>query len=160
MGFKAMRKSMTLVLLPALALALAAPGAGAATAVAPPGVSEADQYFETVPGSSGPRSPDGSKKEEDAVRDGSLTPATGRALRRRGTAGQAVATAVARTAPPARPARGQAAGGRGGGSSRPAQQVEAPGSGGLGVLFPLALAATAAATVAFAVARRRRPVAR
>ena len=139
-------------------LALAGPAGAQAKSIAPPGQSEADQYFETVPAPAGPRSPDGSKREADAVSDGSLSAATGRALARRGPQGQALATAVARTAG-AGGRRGASQGG--GATSRGAAAVSstAAGSAGLGVLFPLALVATALAAVAFAIARSRRPVA-
>jgi hypothetical protein len=154
-----MRRVATFALLAVLAL----PGSAAAAVhvVAPPGASEADQYFETVPASTGPRAPNGERKEEDAVRDGSISPATGRALQRRGPAGQAVAALVADTAP----AASETATGRGGRSGRAAAKptlppASAPGKAGMGAVFPLALAAVAVAAVAFAVARRRRPVAR
>lgn len=147
-----------------LALTPALPAGAAARVVAPPGNSEADQYFETVPGSAGPRGPDSAKKEDDAVRDGSLTPATARALRQRGAAGRVVVTAVARTAPARTRGGGGGAGGRPGGGSppspSPASSPAVPGKPGLGALFPLALAATALAAAAFALGRRRRPAAR
>ncbi len=143
MGFKAMRKATTLALL----LALLLPAAAAARVVAPPGNSEADQYFETLPASTGPRSPDSTKKARDAVRDGALSEAAERALRKRGPAGLAVATAVAKTAPPRRPGGGR--------SPSPASTVRIPGRQGLGALFPLILVAMVGGAVAFAVARRR-----
>ena len=136
-------------------LALAGPAGAQAKSIAPPGQSEADQYFETVPAPAGPRSPDGSKREADAVSDGSLSAATGRALARRGPQGQALATAVARTAGASRGAGGE----RGASPGRSRSPSAAPGSAGLGVLFPLALVAIALAAVAFAIARSRRPVA-
>ena len=144
MGFKVMRKTTTLAV--SLALALLLPAAAAARVVAPPGNSEADQYYETLPASTGPRAPDDTKQARDAVRDGALTEVTEKGLRQRGPAGLAVATAVAQTAPPARP---------GGGSA-----VRIPEEQGLGTLFPFALALAAAAALAFLVARRRRAVVR
>jgi hypothetical protein len=138
---------MTLTLL----LALVAPvHAGAANrTVAPPGASEADQYFQTLPASTGPRAPNSTKKARDAVRDGALTDATEGALRQRGPRGLAVATAVAKTAP----ARGPVGGGSR--ARAPAVPVGAIGEPGLGALFPLVLLATAAAALAFALGRRR-----
>lgn len=132
-----------------LGLALPLPAASAARVVAPPGNSEADQYFETLPASTGPRAPDSSKKAGDAVRDGALSEATEHALRQRGPTGLAVATAVAKTA------RG------GGGPPSPSQAPAAAlGRRGLGAAFPLVLAIAAGAAIAFALARRRRGVAR
>jgi hypothetical protein len=142
---KGMWRALTLALL--LALAAAAPAAAAVRVVAPPGNSEADQYFETLPASSGPHAPDSSKEEADAVRDGNLSPATAQALGHHGAAGRAVATTVAKTAPARAP--------RPGGVS-PASAVRIPGGAGLGPAFPLVLAVAAAAAVGFAVARRRR----
>jgi hypothetical protein len=135
-----------------LSLALAQPAAAAVRVVAPPGNSEADQYFQTLPGARGPRAPNSAKETRDAVRDGALSEATERALRQRGPAGLAVATTVAKTAP--------AGGPGGGGSSSSPAAARIPGKGGLGALFPLVLLATAAVAAAFAVARRRRVVVR
>ena len=134
-----------------LSLALAQPAAAAVRVVAPPGNSEADQYFQTLPGASGPRAPDSAKQTRDAVRDGALSEATERALRQRGAAGLALATTVAKTAPAGQPL--------GGSSSSPAA-ARIPGKPGLGALFPLVLLTAAAAAAAFAVARRRRVVVR
>jgi hypothetical protein len=152
MEFKAMRKITTLALLLALA---APPGAEAAVrVVAPPGNSEADQYYQTLPGSAGPRAPAQKRTTEDAVRDGQLSPATARALERRGAEGAALATAVAKTAPPR---------GDGSGNASPpivAGAAKAPAEQGLGGLFVPILAITMAASVAFFFARRRRPARR
>lgn len=138
-----MKKVATGILL----LALVLPGSAVAASITvPPGNSEADQYFETVPGSSGGRSPDTSKTAEDAVREGRLTAATLRALERRGEVGQAVADVVAQTGPP---------GGKAGGSGLGAAAFEAPDKQGLGALFPIILVATAVGAVAYAVGRRR-----
>ena len=147
MQFKAMRKTTTLALLLALALATPHSATAAARTIAPPGNSEADQYYETVPSPTGPRAPDTTKKARDAVREGALSEATEEGLRHRGPAGLALATAVAQTALP---------GGPGGtGSPSPALVVSVPDEQGLGDLFPLLLVLAAAAAVAFTVARRR-----
>lgn len=152
MRFKAMGKTTALALLPALALPLLALAAlplpaGAAPIAAPPGNSEADQYFETVPAPAGGRSRDSSKTAEDSVREGRLSAETARALERRGETGQALATAVAQTAP----------GGKPGDGPPPPQTAGAPAptEQGLGALFPLILVATAAGAAGFAVARWR-----
>jgi len=138
-----------------LALGLALPAVAAARVVAPPGNSEADQYYETLPASTGQHAPNSNKDEADAVAEGHLSPATAGALRRRGAAGQALATTVAKTAP--------AAGGPGGGQAvagESAAQAGPTGDGGLGAVFPLLLVGIAAGAAGFALARWRRPVAR
>jgi hypothetical protein len=146
MQFKAMRKTTTLALMLALVLAAPQSAAAAVRAIAPPGNSEADQYYETVPSPTGPRAPDTTKKARDAVREGALSEATEQGLRHRGPAGLALATAVAQTALP---------GGPGNGAPSPALAVSVPEEQGLGGLFWLILAFAGAAAVAFTVARRR-----
>ncbi|HET7484406.1 MAG TPA: hypothetical protein VFJ64_03430 [Solirubrobacterales bacterium] len=145
-----MGKTATLAVL--LALAAPLPAASAARVIAPPGNSEADQYFETLPGPAGPRAPV-SKKD---AREGALSDGAEQALLRRGATGEALAIAVARTAP------GREAGGAG--SRRPAplpaSTVRVPGEKGLGALFPLILVTTAAAAIAVAASHRRRPARR
>jgi hypothetical protein len=142
MQFKAMRKTTTLALLLALVLAAPQPATAAARVIAPPGNSEADQYYETVPSPSGPRAPDTTKKARDAVRDGALSEATEQGLRHRGPTGLALATAVGQTALPKGPgAQGLA--------------VSVPEEQGLGDIFPLILVLAGAAALAFTLARRR-----
>jgi hypothetical protein len=142
-----MGKTATLAAL--LALALFPPPAAAVRVVAPPGNSEADQYFETLPSPSGPRAPVARK---DAPK-GALGEATERALEQRGSTGLALATAVARTAP-ARWASGKESPDT---APLPASAVRIPGDPGLGALFPLLLVTAAAWAVAFAVVYQRRP---
>jgi len=139
-----MRKPTALALLLTLALALLIPAGAAARVVAPPGLPEAEQYYETLPTSTGPRTPDTTKTARDAVRAGALDAATERDLRERGPTGVAVATAVAQTAPE---------GGAGGGLQRPS--LGSLGERGLSSVFPLVLVLVAAAAGAFAVVRRR-----
>ncbi len=141
-------KTTTLALLLVLAMPFSA--SAAVRVVAPPGNSEADQYYQTLPGATGPRAPDATKETRDAVRDGALSEATERALRERGPEGLAVATVVAKTAP-----SGVLGAGAERGGSPPASSVRVLDDQGLGDLFPLALALTAAAAIAFAAARRR-----
>jgi hypothetical protein len=139
-----MRKTTGLALLLTLALA---PSAGAAArVVAPPGLPEAEQYYQTLPTSTGPRAPDPTRKARDAVRDGTLREATEQALRQRGPTGLALADAVAQTAPQ----------GPSGGTPEP-PALGSLGEQGLGAVFPLLLVLAAVAAVAFAVARRRTP---
>lgn len=147
MPFKAM-KTTTLALLFVLAMPL--PAGAAVRVVAPPGNSEADQYYQTLPGATGPRAPDSAKETRDAVRDGALSEDTERALRQRGPEGLGVATVVAKTAPAGVP--GGAANSDG---SQSASAVRVPDDQGLGALFPLVLALTAAGAIAFGVARWR-----
>jgi hypothetical protein len=149
MPIKAM-KTTTLALL--LVLAMPLPAGAAVRVVAPPGNSEADQYYQTLPGATGPRAPDSAKETRDAVRDGALSEATEGALRQRGPEGLAVATVVAKTAPAGVPGAG---GDRDGSRAAPASAVRVPGDQGLGTFFPLLLAFTAAGAVAFGVARWR-----
>jgi hypothetical protein len=143
-----MLRAATFVFL--LALALPAGASAAPRALAPPGNSEADQYYETLPASTGPRAPDATKKAHDALREGALSEATEHALRRRGPRGLALATAVARTAPASRSGAGSQAGAE-------AAAIGPPSEPGMGALFPVVLAGTAAATLAFALFRRRSP---
>ncbi len=147
-----MRKATTLALL--LVLAMPLPAGAAVRVVAPPGNSEADQYYQTLPGATGPRAPDSAKETRDAVRDGVLSEATEGALRERGPEGLAVATVVAKTAPSSGVLGARAE--RGGSSpAPPASAVRVPDDQGLGALFPLVLVLTAAGAIAFAAARRR-----
>lgn len=132
------------------------PAAVAARSIAPPGNSEADQYFETLPEPAGPRSPDPERSTEDALRERSLAPRTVQALEQGGASAQALAGAVASTAPPR-----AAAGGASGAGEAPGGAAAAQGAGpvteqgGMGVAFPLALAASLLAALAFLLGRRR-----
>jgi hypothetical protein len=142
MDSMAMRKIATLAL--AIALAVPAQAGAKVRAIVPPGNSEADQYSQTIPGSTGPRVPDPTKDSRDGVRAGALSDATEGALRRRGLNGLALATAVAQTTE-----RGAGRNAAPGGAGRPA------GEPGLGDAFPLLLLAIAAAAIAFVLAKRR-----
>ena len=73
-----MRKITILALL--LVLAVPAPAWAAARVIAPPGNSEADQYFETLPGPTGPHAPASTQE----AREGALSEGTEQALLRRG----------------------------------------------------------------------------
>jgi len=139
-----MRKITALGLLLTLASTLTFPALAAARLVAPPGLPEAEQYYETVPTSTGPREPDLTKKAHEAVRDGVISEGTRRTLDRRGPGGEALGDAIAQTAPEGT-----------GGSQPPA--LGSLGERGLGPGFLLLIVAMAGAAVAFAVSRRRRP---
>ena len=148
-----MRKITTL----AVVLATLAPFAprAAARTVAPPGNSEADQYYETLPSPTGPRAPGAPKTAESAVEEGRLDAGTAQALRSEGAVGVDAAEAIARTAP-SRSERGEGSG-RG---AAVAGAVQPPAERGLGGLFLPVLAVVAFASAAFFVARRRRSAAR
>jgi hypothetical protein len=149
-----MGKTTTVLLL--VTLALPAPIASARV-LKPPGNSEADQYFETIPGAAGPTTPNTSKTAEDAVREGKLSGETLRALEQRGTSGKALANAVAQTAPP----QAGKSGGKAGASSESNNvRFEAPDERSMGIFFPLILIATGVAAAAYLVDRRRRPTAK
>jgi len=128
----------------AIALAMAAPAGAAVHAIVPPGNSEADQYSQTIPGSTGPRVPDPTKDSGDAVRAGALSQGAEGALRQRGANGAALATAVAQTT--------ERAAGK---SAAPAAAGRPAGDPGLGAGFQFLLLAIAAAALAYAIARRR-----
>jgi hypothetical protein len=139
-----MGKTATLAVL--LALVAPIPAAAAGRVVAPPGNSEADQYYETLPSATGPRAPDSIREARETARDGALAGATEHALRQAGPRGLALLDGVARTAP---------AGRAGGGGSAAVSGARVLDERGLGDLFPLILVLTAAAALAFAVIRRR-----
>jgi hypothetical protein len=145
-----MRKATTALLLLLLAFPVQA---AAASVAAPPGNSEADQYFETIPTPDGAGSPDRDKTVEDAVREGTLTPEAAQALEKQGADGRAIADVVAQTGPAGttRPDDN--------GDGSPAQvtgSVTAPDDEGMGILFPLILAVMAAAALAFVARSHRR----
>jgi hypothetical protein len=140
-----MRKITALGLLLTLASTLTFPALAAARLVAPPGLPEAEQYYETVPTSTGPREPDLTKKAHEAVRDGVISEGTRRTLDRRGPGGEALGDAIAQTAPEATT----------GGSRPPA--LGSLGEQGLGPGFLLLIAAMGGAAIAFGISRRRHP---
>jgi hypothetical protein len=143
-------KVVTSVVLAAAAGALAlAPGAGAAKHHPghhglPPGL---DQYVEHLPGAGGNK-PTGHIHIPHGA--GSVPPGTAAALRGDGRPGAAAAALAAATAPH----RGGRGGGNDGGRSSAIADVLG-GSGGMGVVFPILLAAAALA-VGLALAVRRR----
>lgn len=137
-----MRKTTALALL--LMLALTASADARPPVLAPPGLPEAEQYFQTLPTSTGPRAPDLTRKAHDAVIAGAFNEATERALLRRGRNGLALAEAVAQTSPKS---------GQGGGNR--SASLGSLGEDGLGTVFPLLLVLATAAAAAFAVGRSR-----
>jgi hypothetical protein len=152
------KKATTVLLL--LAFALPLPAAAAAVQ-APPGNSEADQYFETLPSPAGAHSPDPSKNAGDAVEEGKLTPAGAQGLQDEGRVGRAIADVVAQTAPPGAAGK-QGTARRGSENLRgPTAGVnfEVPGDGGMGPLFWLVAAVTGVAAIAFVIDRRKRSAA-
>lgn len=160
-----MRPHARLLLLCALAV-LALPAPAPAQSTAPPGNAGIDEYVETVPSATGNRATrDGNKG------GGALTPAQRKALEALGEDGRVLAETVEATAPAK--SRTTSGGGRDAdpGASAPAtvpprasggSPVEAVveaasggASGGMGLLLPIILGATAALAVAVAVGRRR-----
>ena len=154
-------------------IALLVPASAAAQrTTVPPGQSEADQYFETVPDGKGDSSLDTGGKPSDALSESELA-----ALERLGGDGAVAAQLAAATNPvgagaTARPAAGDGDGSAGApdaggaadeGGSPDAEQGPAAGAAlalapsrdGLGWLLWLLMLATAAALLAFAVMRRR-----
>jgi hypothetical protein len=165
-----MRRVRIALILPAcLALVAACPALAGAQTEAPPGVSEVDQYTETLPGPGGNETldrpdggaagggdPDGGGPEQPI-----LAPETVQELERLGPEGRATAELAATTAP--RGDRGSnpalAAGGHDSGSPSGVGALVDALSGsdgeGMGILLPLILLAVAAAGIGFAVLRSR-----
>jgi hypothetical protein len=157
----------------ALLLAALASAAVAQDTNAPPGNSGVDQYLETIPEAGGNRSATGREG------DRGLPARTVERLRAAGADGEAVANLVASTGPTraereaSRTGRqGKSRGGRDGDSQTdPSGQPSAPlrsvpqgiaasavggsGHGGMGVLLPVLLAASAISAAAFVLLRRR-----
>ncbi len=156
------------VLLTAL-VSLTAPAASLAQdAKAPPGLSGADEYLETVPNAGGNgtvgngQRPNGEDPSVAAATKAALPAVTINALGRAGNSGKDAAALAGRTAPAA-PRNGSAPL-----SSTPLQDpaasgplaaagriVTGSGGGGMGVLFPLLLIAGTLAVAGAALWRRR-----
>lgn len=152
--FQTMRKTTTVTLLVAfLAIPLPATAASIAT---PPGNSEADQYFESLPTSQGPRSPDPERTPQDAVAEGTLTQASAEALEARGKDGQTAASIVAQTAPTVGAGDADRSTGTNNAGTATNAAFELPEEDGMGIVLPLILVATGAAALGFALDRRRR----
>jgi hypothetical protein len=133
------------VLLAAPSAALAVPG------TAPPGVSELDQYSETLLGAGGENTIDPSRGGGEGV----LSPSTERQLQQLGPDGRAAARLAQATAP-----RGDSGTRGGNGDSGSAfgalsDALSGAGDDGLGIFLPLILAAVAAAGLLFVLLRRR-----
>lgn len=150
------------VLLTALA-SLTVPAASMAQDTnAPPGLSAADEYLETVPNAGGNgtvgngQRPNGDDPKVAAAIKAALPAATIKALGRKGDSGKDAAALAGRTAPrddsnrirlkPSAPSGPLAAAGR---------IVTGSGGGGMGVLFPLLLMAGTLAVAGAALWRRR-----
>ena len=155
------------------AVLLALPGQALALSIAPPGKSGADQYFETIPTSSGNAAPPGTVPGSSGPGSHALTQlghgaAGAAALARLGTEGSAAAALAAATAPTPVP-RALVPRTRSGGSTRRApapgggsapsgltQALTGSDSGGLGLVLPLLLATSLIAAIAVVAARLRR----
>jgi hypothetical protein len=146
-----------------LALVLLSPvPAGAADTNAPPGNSGVDEYVEAIPGATGSRPAE--RLGNSPSSPSSLGAETRRQLAALGSDGRAVAGLVAATAP--KQAKRPAATPSSGSSAKPSEDVGnvavgraaakvATGSGGLGLLLPVALIAIVAAGAASRLIRRR-----
>jgi hypothetical protein len=140
----------------AVAVAFALPSAAAGVPrTTPPGVSELDQYTETILGAGGEHTikPPGDGGESV------LSPSTEKELQQLGPAGRATARLANETAPggtaPSDKARGGAGDGEGSGVDALIDATTGSGDGGLGIWLPLILAAVAALGVGYALLRRR-----
>lgn len=144
------------------AVMLAAPGTASAVKRVPPGLSAANQYTETLP------APGGNVPSQDAGDDGRtpdevLGDDNAERLEALGPEGRAAAELAAATAPqPAgqrAPGRGTGDGGLPGGSSGLGEVLRqvtgTSGSGGMGLLLPLAIVAALAGSLVFLAIRRR-----
>jgi hypothetical protein len=140
-----------------LAASGALPAAASAAVLAPPGHAGANQYFETIPTSSGQAAPPGSVRGSGTSSSSHALAAFGRGqatdakLAKLGKPGRAAAALAASTAPApatgaaaeaARAAAGSGASGGSGGSigSGVWHALGSSNTGGLGLLLPLLLA--------------------
>jgi hypothetical protein len=130
-----------------------APAAQADRVSAPPGNSGVDQYFETVPTATGNRPPGEAGKSGNPL----VSARTQRQLARLGPNGRTAAALAQRTAPtPSRTPVARSATG-GGGSSLAAilHAIGGGDSGGMGLLLPAILIASAVGAGGIAILRRR-----
>ena len=154
------------------ALLLALPAEAAAVLyLTPPGKSGADQYFETIPTSSGNAAPPGSISGSANTGSQSLSQlgkggAGAAALNRLGTEGAAAAALAATTAPPPVPgasashhgtpqsiSAGTAPAASGSASSGLSRALTGSDDGGLGLLLPLLLGTSLIVAVGVALTR-------
>jgi hypothetical protein len=152
--------------------ALVAPSGAVAGQV--PGLSEIDQYTETLDGAGGNYTigsvgtsgeDDGGNSAGGAAGDGNrggaspvLSPATEREAKRLGAAGREAAALAEATAPDVPPRRGEHLDAKDSGSSGMTSVLDAltgSGEGGIGILLPLILVAIAAGGILFGISRRR-----
>lgn len=154
-------------------LVLLAVGAASASAQegtnAPPGLSAADQYLETIPSATGGRTvgngqrPDLATPEVEAAVGGVLAAETATALRRAGPDGRDAAALAASGAPPvvaSPPEEKESASGGGGGTPESkgpfavATRIATGSDDGMGLLFPLLIVLGAAVVVGPVLWRR------
>jgi hypothetical protein len=154
-----MNRSPSSAIALALLCLLAIPAAASAAIPPPPGNSAADQYTETFPGAGGNQTTSTATGGDPARTLGSDT---AQEFRQAGPVGVAAAQAAAATAParPSRAAEPPAGGGADDGGSGPLEVVRhglgTSGSGGMGLLLPLLLAASLTAAAMYLHSRRRR----
>ena len=132
------------------------PAVASAAITNPPGATEGDQYFEEVPnggGSSGV-SHDG-RAGGGGAGSGSQSVAGTQALGKLGPDGKAAAALANANRPPEQTQSGQ----NGSNQPSPSTQAGSPtdGDGGMGVWFPLLVAASAVAAIAYGLRRRIYP---
>lgn len=125
-------------------------------ATLPPGNSEINQYTETLPGSHGDQ-PTGDALGGGGSKGGNggsaLTPSTANALRDRGSTGKAVVGLAQATTPKAGP-KPTGGGSQKSGVTAAVDSLKGSDDGGLGIVFPLSLAAIAVVGVGYFLRRR------
>ena len=137
------------------------PAVASAAITNAPGATEGDQYFEEVPnggGSSGVNHHGGgagSGGTGSGTGSASQSVAATQSLDKLGPDGQAAAALANANRPPEQTQSGQ----NGKNPASPATQTVSPtdGDGGMGVWFPLLIAATAVAAIAYGLRRRLYP---
>ena len=152
------RRGRIAVLLAVVIACLAVPATSAAKITVPPGATEGDQYFEEVPNGKGSGSPHGGGSGGGGGTAGGGSGGGGAAgvvaadksLRALGRDGQAAADLAEANRPPIE---------KGGNSSAATQQPvsSTEGGGGLGIFFPLLIAGSAVAAIAYGLRRRMFP---
>jgi hypothetical protein len=128
----------------------------ATAATLPPGNSEINQYTETLPGSHGDQ-PTGDALGGGGSKGGkggtALAPSTANALRDSGSTGKAVVGLAKATTPKPGP-RPSGGGSTKSGVSAAVDSLKGSDDGGLGIVFPLSLAAIAVVGVGYFLRRR------
>jgi hypothetical protein len=147
------RIGRTLAPILVIVVALCVPALAVAKVTVPPGSTEGDQYFEEVPngaGSGGPNHPGGGGG--GAGGDSGAQVAATQQLDQLGPDGQQAAALANANKPPAASATQKKQ------PAPPSQQASSTeGDGGMGIWFPLIIAASAVVALAFLLRRRLNP---